>query len=111
MNRYPDIPSEFIEPYLQQFMGSMLEFFCSAYLTEEEKAKEGRGCGWTVQEIKNWIKGVEVFVSNSCGIHARLAMSNEMYRMREMPDAELKALARKICWVSQEELDKESCGM
>jgi hypothetical protein len=101
MNKLSDIPSEFIEPYLAQFMGSMLEFFANAYLTEAEKVAQGKGTGWTVQEIKNWIKGVEVFVSNSCGIHARYAMMNEMYKMTDMPDEELRTLARKICWGKQ----------
>lgn len=96
--KLPEIPSEFIEPYLVKFMGSMLEFFASAHLTEEDKVTIGKGTGWTVKEIKTWIKGVEVFVSNSCGIHARYAMMNEMYKMIDMPDDELRKLARKICW-------------
>jgi hypothetical protein len=98
MSKPPEIPSEYIEPHLVHFMGSMLEFLASAYLTEEEKQANGRGTGWTVQEIKTWIKGLEVFVSMSCGIHARLAMSNEMDKMIHIPDADLRALARKISW-------------
>ena len=48
-NGLPQIPSEFIEPYLATFMGSMVEFIASA-ITEEEKAKRN-GLGWTVAEI------------------------------------------------------------
>lgn len=93
--KLPEIPSEFIEPYLQKFMGSMVEFIANAYLTEEEKQEVGRGCGWTVAEIKTWIRGVDVFVNQSCGIHAQYAMSNEMDKMCNMPDAELKEICRK----------------
>jgi ribosomal protein L13E len=95
-NGLPEIPSEFIEPYLATFMGSMVEFVASA-ITEEEKAKRN-GCGWTVAEIKAWVKGVEVFVSHSCGIHARYAMMNEMYKFVEMPDDVLKAICHKVTY-------------
>ena len=99
MVKLPEIPSEFIEPYLAKFMGSMIEFLSSAYITEEELAKHN-GVGWTVAEVKHWVKGVEVFVSGSCGIHSRYAMINEMQKMTEMPDADLKILCRKITYES-----------
>lgn len=90
------IPSEYIEPYLAKFMGNMVAFFASAHLTKEEKEKIGKGSGWTVDEVKSWIKGVEVFVSEMCGIHARYAMMNEMYKMIDVPNEELKEICRKI---------------
>jgi hypothetical protein len=62
-NGLMEIPSEFIEPYLSTFMGSMVEFVASAR-TEEEKAKLN-GVGWTVAEVKAWVKGVEVFISQT----------------------------------------------
>jgi hypothetical protein len=91
-----EIPSELIEPYLAKFMGSMVEFVSSACLTQEELDTERKGVGWTVAEVKKWVKGVEVFVSQTCGIHARYAMMNEMHRFCEMPDAELKEVCRKV---------------
>jgi len=100
-NGLKEIPSEFIEPYLATFMGSMVEFVASA-ITAEEKAKRNGG-GWTVDEIKNWVKGVEVFVSMTCGVHARYAMMNEMYKFIEMPNDELKAVCHKVTY---EEIEK-----
>ena len=94
-NKLPEIPSEFIEPYLQKFMGNIVEFASSA-CTEEEKKKRN-GAGWTIAEIKQWVKGVEMFVSWTCGIHARLAMSNEFYnRWKNMPDDEIKAICTQV---------------
>ena len=95
-NGLREIPSEYIEPYLATFMGSMVEFVASA-ITEEEKAKRN-GLGWTVAEIKAWVKGVEVFVSHSCGIHARYAMMNEMYKFVELPDDKLKEICHKATY-------------
>lgn len=73
----------------------MVEFISSACLTQEE-LDEHNGIGWTVADVKKWVKGVEVFVSQTCGIHSRLAMQNEMHRFCEVPDAELKKMCRKI---------------
>jgi len=71
----------------------MIDFIASAR-TEEEKQKFG--CGWTVADIKSWIKGVEVFVSHSCGIHARYAMMDELNKFLHMSDEELYNLCHKI---------------
>lgn len=95
-NGLMEIPSEFIEPYLATFMGSMVEFVASAN-TEEEKAKRG-GIGWTVEEVKAWVKGVEVFVSMTCGIHARYAMMNQMNKFTELSDEELKKICHKVTY-------------
>ena len=98
-----EIPSEFIEPYLAKFMGNMIDFVASACLTQEELDTERKGIGWTVADVKKWVKGVEVFVSQTCGVHARYAMMNEMDRFTRLPDAELKELCRKIVMESFEE--------
>ncbi len=102
--KLPEIPSEFIEPYLSKFMGSMVEFVSSACLTQEELETERQGIGWTVADVKQWVKGVEVFVSQTCGIHARYAMMNEMDRFTKLPDAELKEVCRKVVRESFEEV-------
>jgi hypothetical protein len=98
MTKLPEIPSEYIEPYLVKFMGSMIQFVASAR-TAEEKAKLN-GVGWTVDEVKSWVKGVEVFVSQSCGIHSRYAMMNEMYKFVEIPNDKLLKICKKICFES-----------
>lgn len=92
-----EIPSEFIEPYLAKFMGSMVSFLSSAYLTEEDrKVNNAANYHWTVDDVKKWVKGVELFVSITCGIHARYAMMNEMHKMVEMDNKKLKELCMKI---------------
>jgi hypothetical protein len=71
----------------------MIDFIASAR-TQEEIDKNH--CGWTVAEVKLWIKGVEVFVSHFCGIHSQIAMQNELQKFLKMPDDELKEFCMKI---------------
>jgi hypothetical protein len=97
----PEIPSEFIEPYLAKFMGVMVQFAANGR-TEEEIEKNG-GTGHTAQELKHWVKGLEVFVSQFCGIHARMAMMNEMYKFIETPDEEMIRISRKVIMGNVEE--------
>ena len=99
--KLPEIQSEFIEPYLAKFMGTMVEFVASAKTTEQ--LKEDNGIGWTVADIKKWVKGVEVFVSQTCGIHARMAMMNEMNKFCNMKDEELYKTCRKVFMKDSEE--------
>lgn len=99
----PEIPSEFIEPYLQKFMGSMVGFIANAYLTEAEKQEVGRGCGWTVAEIKTWINGVDVFINQSCGLHAQLAMSNQAKDICRIPDDKLREICKEVMRGSSKE--------
>jgi len=93
-NKLPEIPSEFIEPYLAKFMGSMISFITSS--RTKEQIEERGGIGWTIQDVKCWIKGVELFVSETCGIHARYAMMNGMYKFNDIPDDELYKICKKI---------------
>ena len=85
----PEIPSEFIEPYLVKFMGNMIQYVACARTEKTEY-------GWTVKDVRQWIKGVEVFVSEFCGIHSRYAMMNELNRWEKMTDEQLKELCDKI---------------
>ena len=95
MAKLPEIPSEFIEPYLQKFMGNIVEFAASACTEEEKKLR--CGVGWTIADLKSWVKGVEMFVSWTCGIHARYAMQNEFYNhWNYMPDDEIKAICKQV---------------
>jgi hypothetical protein len=94
-NKLPEIPSEFIEPYLQKFMGNIVEFASSA--CTEEELKQRNGIGWTIAELKLWVKGVEMFVSWTCGAHARLAMQNEFYNhWKNLPDDQIKAICKQV---------------
>ncbi len=96
----PKIPSEYIEPYLAKFMENIIEFAADACSEEEKKLRNG--IGWTIPEIKQWIKGVELFVSFNCGLHAKFAMTNEFYnRWENIPDDEIKSICRKIVYESE----------
>lgn len=77
---FPKIPSELIEPHLQKFLGTMLEM--AAY--------------GDIQEVKQMIRGLDIFVGLSSGKHAVLAFSHHGYDIRSMPDDELRELARNI---------------
>jgi hypothetical protein len=90
MTKYglPEIPSEFIEPYLVKFMSNLIQYVAYAR-TPEENAK---GYGWTVAEVKQWLKGVEVFVSEFCGIHSGYAIMHEVQRWQKMTDEQLKEM-------------------
>lgn len=91
----PEIPSEFIEPYLTKFMGNIIEFAANA-VTQEEKERRG-GSGFTITEIRQWVKGLELFVQWNCAIHARYAMSNEFYqRWCFMTDEQIQTLCRQV---------------
>ena len=93
-NKLPEIPSEFIEPYLAKFMGSMVEFVAGARTEEQQKELD---FGWTVAEIKQWVKGVEVFVSMTCGLHAKTFMSNAYYNMwKNIPDDKLLEICKQV---------------
>jgi len=77
---FPKIPSELIEPHLQKFLGVMLQM--AAY--------------GDIQEVKQMIRGVDIFVGLSGGKHSVIAFSNQGYDIRSMPDDELRELARSI---------------
>ncbi len=101
-----EIPSELIEPYLAKFMGTMVDFISRAAVTPEDKIWEHQ---LTVNEIKQWVKGVEMFVSISCGIHARYAMMNQCHQFCEMPNDVLKETcieALQTLKVDDNELEK-----
>lgn len=43
MKTLPEIPSEFIEPYLVKFMGNIIEFASNACTEEEKQKRKGSG--------------------------------------------------------------------
>jgi len=85
----PEISSEFIEPYLVKFMGNMIQYVACA-------RTEGDKYGWTVKDVRGWLKGVEVFVSEFCGIHSRYAMMHEVQRWEQMTDEQLLELCKGV---------------
>ena len=62
-----EIPSEFIEPYLQAMLSVELENL--AHNPTQEN----------LDESKANLRGVELFVSRYCGLHSRLATDNIYY--------------------------------
>ena len=76
----PKIPSELIEPHLAAFLGQMIK-----------EAAYG-----DIAEIKQMIRGAGRLVGLSCGVHAKIAFSNQAYKFTSMPDDELQALCRQI---------------
>ena len=66
------IPSELIEPYITEYIGSIIEAV---------------GIGMkSPEDASNDIKGLDRFVSYTCGIHARLAMDNFRFDNVQYPD-------------------------
>ncbi len=79
------IPSEFIEPYLQDFL--MLELQSIAYGFDSDEQ---------IDESKNNLKGVESFVGPYCGIHSQYATMNEYRKFYDLPNDDLRKLAKKV---------------
>jgi len=67
MEDLPKIPSIFIEPYLQRMI-SMELMALENNFTEEQLKKS-----------KDNLRGVEVFVSRFCGLHANIAVGKIFY--------------------------------
>lgn len=76
------IPSELIMPYLERYFMVILEEL--AY------------CNVDPAKSKERFEAIARFVRFTCGVHARLAISNEADRLSKIPDDELKAMAEKI---------------
>jgi hypothetical protein len=81
MSKLPEIPSDFIEPYLVKYVGYIIDCI-------------GNGCK-TPEEAKQDLLGVERFVSMFGGIHSRLACTNQYYMIINMPDDALLELCQK----------------
>lgn len=78
-----EIPSEFLEPYLSKFMNYIIESV---------------GCGWkTPSDAKKELAGLDHFVNLFGGLHSRIAMSNEYYRIKDMPDDTFLSTCKEVC--------------
>ena len=89
-----EISSEYIEPYLTKFLGSIIEMVGTGLLKPEE--------------ARIRVRGVEHFVSETCGIHARLVMGNVLYnQFINVSDEELIELCQKTMYAHIEEQSTE----
>lgn len=87
-NGLPEIPSEYIEPYLVTFIGQMIESVGYGFKKPDE--------------VRQDLKGVQRFVSQMCGIHARMATNNKYSDFINMPDEEMLKICRKVCGLTPE---------
>ena len=78
----PEIPSEFIEPYAQRFLMMQIEAIDLGLITPDE--------------AKKTLDAVEYFITCFSGIHARLAVSNEYVRFKNLSDENLKTICKKV---------------
>ena len=78
----PEIPSEYIEPYLQRWLMMELESL-SFGLTPPEQIKES-------------MKWMSRFAARFCGIHARIAASNEEYKISRLSNEELIRISKEV---------------
>ena len=79
------IPSEFIEPYLQDIL--MLELQAIAYGFDSDEQ---------INEAKNDLRGIEHFTSVYCGIHSQYATMNEYKKFYDVPNKDLREIAKKV---------------
>lgn len=77
-----EIPSEFIEPYLQKFLISRIESVGLGFKTPEE--------------VRQDLKGVEKFASIFCGIHARLATYNKYSEFWNLSDEDMIIICKDV---------------
>jgi hypothetical protein len=83
MSKLNEIPSEFIEPYLVRFLGMNIDAIAMGLQTPEE--------------TRNYLKGVECFISYFGGIHCRIATSNQYNKFVNLSDDEMIKLCVNIC--------------
>jgi hypothetical protein len=79
--KLPEIPSEYIEPYLTKYFGYIIDCVGHGLKTPEEARQD--------------LLGVERFISMFGGIHSRLAISNEYYRIYAMSDEKFLELCKE----------------
>ena len=77
----PKIPSEFIEPYLKDFLMAKLESLYYGQIT--------------VDKFKSDLMGVDSFISMFGGLHSTIATSNLYYGLCRNTDERIIELADK----------------
>lgn len=81
MPKLAEIPSEFIEPYLQRFLSIQIES-CA--------------CGVSPEDIRSNLKGVQFFISCFGAIHSRYAVNNEYDRMIRLSNEDMTAICKRV---------------
>ncbi len=82
IKRLTEIPSEYLEPYLKDFLSVQIE---------------GVGCGLTTcEDARSYLRGVEYFVSVYCGIHAHIATSNVYDKFIHLSNDEMIKICREV---------------
>lgn len=81
-SRPSEIPSEFIEPYLRNFLMVQLEYF--------------NYCNQSYDETLANLRGVERFISHYGGIHSRMAVSNIYSTTYDLDETKLREFCVKI---------------
>ena len=76
-----EIPSEYIEPYLQKFLMYMLECVACGFKKPEEARQE--------------LKAIESFVGIFCGLHARIATTNVFFKYINLSDENMINVAKE----------------
>jgi hypothetical protein len=79
--KLPDIPSEFIEPYLAQFMSYEIECVATGYRKP--------------QEARNNLKAIDLFISRFGGLHSKYAVMNEYNKMISLSDEDMINICKK----------------
>lgn len=82
MNKLPEISSEFIEPYLTKVMGGMFESIGLGLLPPKD--------------AKQMLRGIDWFISQTCGVHARIAMSNTLCKFIDLTDKQLIEICKRV---------------
>lgn len=75
MNDLPEIPSEYIEPYLLRFLMFQIESVGTGLITPAQ--------------AREYLKGVEYFAGSFCGIHARFATCNQYDKFKNLSDKDM----------------------
>lgn len=77
----PDIPSEFIEPYLARFMSYEIEAVANGYRKPEE--------------ARNNLRAMDLFASRFCGLHSKYAASNTFHKLINLSDEDMVSICRE----------------
>ena len=82
MAKLPEIPSEFIEPYIVKFVSYLILSIATETITPAEARSD--------------YAGLEHFISLYGGIHVRFATSNDFARFTKLPDDEMYKLCKEV---------------
>lgn len=82
LSKMDEIPSEFIEPYLLTFLKSKIESVGLGYETPEQ--------------VRQQLKVIERFTSLFCGLHARIATSNQYRKFYNLSNDDMIEICKEV---------------